>query len=40
MLLNEIQRERRGRRRRQLLNGVNEIRIYWKLKDEALDRAL
>ena len=29
---------RRGRRRRQLLDGLKEKRGYWKLKEEALDR--
>ena len=31
---------RRGRRRKQLLDGLNETREYLKLKEEALDRAL
>ena len=31
---------RRGRRRKQLLNGLKEKRGYCKLKDEALDRTL
>jgi hypothetical protein len=31
---------RRGRRRKQLLDGLKEKRGYWKLKDEALDRTL
>jgi hypothetical protein len=30
----------RRRRRRQLLDCLNEKRGYWKLKDEALDRSL
>ena len=30
----------RGRRREQLLNGRKERRGYWKLKEEAPDRAL
>jgi hypothetical protein len=29
---------RRGRRRKQLLDGLKEKRRYWKLKEEALDR--
>jgi hypothetical protein len=29
---------RRGRRRKQLLYDLKEKRIYWKLKEEALDR--
>jgi hypothetical protein len=31
---------RRERRCKQLLEDVNEKRIYWKLKEEALDRTL
>jgi hypothetical protein len=31
---------RRGRRCKQLLDDLNERRGYWKLKEEALDRAL
>jgi hypothetical protein len=31
---------RRGRRRKQLLDDLNEKRRYWKLKKEAPDRAL
>jgi hypothetical protein len=31
---------RRGRRRKQLLDGLKEKRRYWKLKEEALDRTL
>jgi hypothetical protein len=31
---------RRGRRRKQLLDYLNETRGYLKLKEEALDRAL
>jgi hypothetical protein len=31
---------RRGRRRKQLLDYVKEKRRYWKLNEEALDRAL
>jgi hypothetical protein len=31
---------RRGRRRKQLLDDLREKRIYWKLKEEALDRTL
>jgi hypothetical protein len=31
---------RRGRRRKQLLDDLKEKRIYWKLKEEALDRTL
>jgi hypothetical protein len=30
----------RGRRREQLLDDLKEKRIYWKLKEEALDRTL
>jgi hypothetical protein len=30
---------RRGRRRKQLLDGRKETKRYWKLKEEALDRA-
>jgi hypothetical protein len=32
--------ERRGRRRKQLLDDLKEKRRYWKLKDEALDRTM
>jgi hypothetical protein len=31
---------RRRRRRKQLLDDLKEKRIYWKLKEEALDRTL
>jgi hypothetical protein len=31
---------RRGRRRKQLLDDLQENRSYWKLKEEALDRTL
>jgi hypothetical protein len=31
---------RRGRRRKQLLDGLKENRRYWKLNEEALDRTL
>jgi hypothetical protein len=31
---------RRGRRRKQLLDGLKEKKRYWKLKEEALDRTL
>jgi hypothetical protein len=31
---------RRGRRRKHLLDDLNEKRRYWKLKEEALDRTL
>jgi hypothetical protein len=31
---------RQGRRCKQLLNGLKEARGYWKLKEEAVDRAL
>jgi hypothetical protein len=31
---------RRGRRRKQLLDGLKEKRSYWKLKEEALDRTM
>jgi hypothetical protein len=31
---------RRGRRRKKLLDDLNEKRRYWKLKEEALDRTL
>jgi hypothetical protein len=32
--------ERRGRRRKQLLNDLKEKRRYWKLKEDVLDRTL
>jgi hypothetical protein len=32
--------ERRGTRRKQLLDDLKEKRKYWKLKEEALDRTL
>jgi hypothetical protein len=32
--------ERRGRTRKQLLNDLKGTTGYWKLKEEALDRAL
>jgi hypothetical protein len=31
---------RRGRRRKQLLDDLNETRGYWKLKEEALDHTM
>jgi hypothetical protein len=31
---------RRGRRRKQLLDGLKEKKRYWKLKEEALDRTV
>jgi hypothetical protein len=31
---------RRGRRRKQLLDDFKEKRIFWKLKEDALDRTL
>ena len=31
---------RRGRRRKQLLDGLKETRGHWKLKEEALDRTV
>jgi hypothetical protein len=31
---------RRGRRRKQILDDLKEKKIYWKLKEEALDRTL
>jgi hypothetical protein len=31
---------KRGRRRKQLLDGLKEKRRYWKLNEEALDRTL
>jgi hypothetical protein len=31
---------RRGRRRKQLADGLRETKIYWKLKGEALDHSL
>jgi hypothetical protein len=31
---------RRGRRRKQLLDDLKEMKRYWKLKEEALDRTL
>jgi hypothetical protein len=36
---NEL-RERRGRRRKQLLDDLKKTRKYWKLKEEAIDRNL
>jgi hypothetical protein len=30
---------KRGRRRKELLDGLREKRRYWKLKEEALDRS-
>ena len=33
-------KQRQGRRRKQLLGDLKETRGYWKLIDEALDRAL
>jgi hypothetical protein len=33
-------REGRGIRRKQLLDDLKEMREYWKLKEEALDRTL
>ena len=30
----------RGKKHKQLLHDLKETREYWKLKDEALDRAL
>jgi hypothetical protein len=33
-------KERRGRRRKQLLDALHEKRGYWKLKEEALDCTL
>jgi hypothetical protein len=32
--------ERRGRRRKKLLEDLKGMRGFWKLKEEALDRAL
>jgi hypothetical protein len=40
MLYKEEVTGRRGRRRKQLLDGRGETREYWKLKEEALDRTL
>jgi len=31
---------RQGRRGKQLLAGLKETRVYWELKDEALDRTV
>jgi hypothetical protein len=31
---------RRGRRHKKLLDDLREMRGYWKLKEEALDRSL
>jgi hypothetical protein len=31
---------RRGRRHKQLLDDLKEKKIYWKLKEEALDRTV
>jgi hypothetical protein len=36
----EVRTGRRGRTRKQLLDGPKEKRRYWKLKEEALDRTL
>jgi hypothetical protein len=33
-------RGRRGRRRKQLLDDLEERKRYWKLKEEALDRTV
>jgi hypothetical protein len=33
-------KERRGRKRKQLLDDLKEKRRYWKLKEEALTRTL
>jgi hypothetical protein len=33
-------RGRRGRRRKRLLDELKEMRRYWKLKEEALDRTV
>ena len=30
--------ERQGRRRKQLLDDLKETRVYWKVKEEELDR--
>jgi len=30
----------RGRRHKQLLDDLKETRVYWKLKEEALDRTV
>jgi hypothetical protein len=35
-----LQKERRGKRRKQLLNDVMEKTGHWKSKDEAPDRTL
>jgi hypothetical protein len=32
--------ERRGSRRKQILDGLKEMSEYWKLKEEALDRSV
>jgi hypothetical protein len=32
-------KERRGRRRKHLLDDLKEERWYWKLEEEALDRS-
>jgi hypothetical protein len=32
--------ERRGRRRKQLLDDLKEKRGYWKLKEDAVDRTV
>jgi hypothetical protein len=37
--MEEVKR-RRGRRRNQILDDLEETRGHWKLKEEALDRAL
>ena len=31
---------RRGKRRKQLLDGLQKMRAYWKLREESLDRSL
>jgi len=31
---------KRGRRRKQLVDYLQETKLYWKLKEEVLDRAL
>jgi hypothetical protein len=31
---------RRGRKRKQILDGLKEKKKYWKLKEEALDRTM
>jgi hypothetical protein len=36
----EVTGKKRGRRRKQLLDEVQKMRGYWKLKEEAVDRSV